>query len=255
MLKILVATKRAVDYAAKIRILPDGSGVDLSTVKMSLNPFCEIAVEEAIKIKEAGKASEVTVMTAGPKQSSDILRTALAMGADKGIHIQTEDSSSAFLLPLPIAKLIKALVLRDNYNLVILGKQAIDGDNSQTGPVLAGMLNWPQGTFLNKLVVNDNYLTAVREIDGGLQTLEFPYPAVLTCDLRLNTPRSISIPAIMKAKKKPIEVLAPSALGVSITSAYNTITTEPPAKRKAGVFVENVDQLIDKLKNEAKILE
>ena len=254
MLKILVATKRVVDYAAKIRILPDGSGVDLSTVKMSLNPFCEIAVEEAVRLKESKVASEVTVLTVGPKSATDILRTALAMGADKAIHVQVEERTDKDILPLTVARLLRALVLRDKYNLVLLGKQAIDGDNNQTGQLLAGMLDWPQGTFLSKLEVNDQIIRAIREIEGGLQTLEFPPPAVLTCDLRLNTPRFTSIPAIRSAKKKTIEEISAQSLGVSLTPEYRTTLVEPPAKRKAGIKVESVDELIDKLKNEAKVL-
>ena len=254
MLKILVAAKRVVDYAAKVRILSDKTGVDLSTVKMSMNPFCEIAVEEAVKIKEAGRASEVTVVTIGPKSATDILRTALAMGADKAIHVQFEERTDKDLLPLPIAKMLRALVLRDKYDLVVLGKQAIDGDNNQTGQILAGMLGWPQATFLSKLIVGEKSFTATREIDGGLQTLEFSPPAVVTCDLRLNTPRFTAIPAIMKAKKKNIEVLTPDSLGVKIISDYNTVSVESSSKRKAGVMVENVDQLLDKLRNEAKVI-
>ena len=254
MLKILVSAKRAVDYAAKIRVLQDGSGVDLSTVKMSMNPFCEIAVEEAVRLKESGKSSEITVVTVGPKAASDILRTALAMGADKAIHIQHEERTDKEVLPLAVARLLRALVLRDKYDLVLMGKQSIDGDNSQTGQILAGMLGWPQGTFLNKLSLSDSSIQAVKEIDGGLQTLTFRPPAVLTCDLRLNTPRTISVPAIMKAKKKTIEVLSPSALNVNMTPDYSVVTVEAPGKRKSGVMVENVDQLISKLRNEAKVL-
>ncbi|OMJ68822.1 hypothetical protein SteCoe_33616 [Stentor coeruleus] len=254
MLKVLVAAKRVVDYAAKIRLLPDNSGVDLSTVKMSMNPFCEIAVEEAVKLKEAGKVSEITVMTAGPKQATDVLRTALAMGADKAIHVQVDERTDTHLLPLSVARILRALVLRDKFNLVLLGKQSIDGDNNQTGQILAGLLGWPQATFLNQVTIDNGKIRAVREIDGGLQTLEFIPPAVLTCDLRLNTPRFTAIPAIMKAKKKPIEVLTPESFGINITPDYNTANVEAPAKRKSGIMVENVDQLISKLKNEAKVL-
>jgi len=254
MLKILVSAKRVVDYAAKIRVLADKSGVDLSTVKLSMNPFCEIAVEEAVRLKESGKASEVTVVTVGPKAASDILRTALAMGVDKAIHIQVEERADKDILPLPVARLLRALVNRDKYNLVLMGKQSIDGDNSQTGQLLSGMLNWPQGTCLNKLSIENDSILAVKEIEGGLQTIRFKYPAVLTCDLRLNTPRTISIPSIMKAKKKPIEVLSPDTLGVNMASDYGTVTVEAPGNRKAGVMVESVEQLLDKLRNEAKVL-
>lgn len=254
MLKILVATKRVADYAAKIRIQSDHSAVDLSTVKMSINPFCEIAIEQAIRLKEARMASEVTVMTAGPKIATDILRTGLAMGADKAIHVQVEERTDKDLLPLAVAKILRALILRDKYDLIILGKQAIDGDNNQTGQILAGMMGWPQGTFLNQLIFQDNMIQVIREIDGGLQTLEFPPPAVVTCDLRLNIPRFTAILAIVGAKKKTIETLTPKDLGVDITAEYKTVTVEAPGKRKAGVMVENVDQLLDKLKNEAKVL-
>jgi electron transfer flavoprotein beta subunit len=254
MLKILVAAKRVVDYTAKVRILADKSGVDLSSVKMSLNPFCEIAVEEAVRLKEAGHASEVSVVTVGPKNASDVLRTALAMGADKALHIVVEERTDKDVLPLAVARLLRALVRRDQFNLVLLGKQAIDGDNNQTGQLLAGMLGWPQGTFLNALAVEQARLKAVKEVDGGLQTLTFAPPAVLTCDLRLNTPRFTAIPAIMKAKKKNIETLSPKSLDVDITPEYNTIGVEGPAARKGGVMVESVEQLVDKLRNEAKVL-
>jgi electron transfer flavoprotein beta subunit len=254
MLKVLVGVKKVVDYAAKIRVLNDGSGVDLSTVKMSMNPFCAIALEEAVRLKEQGKVSEITVMTAGPKSAAEVLRTALAMGADKAIHVETEERPDKDLLSLPVAKILKCLVLRDDYKIVLLGKQSIDSDNNQTGQLLAGMLNWPQGTFLHKLQVVNNTITAIREIDGGLQTIEFSAPAVLTCDLRLNTPRLIAIPDIMRAKKKPLEVLKPSALNVNTAPAYNTVNVEAPAKRKSGIMIENVEQLLYKLKNEAKVI-
>lgn len=253
MLKVLVGAKRVIDAYAKVRLLPDNSAVDLTTVKMAMNPFCEIAVEEAVKLKESGKAAEITVVTVGPKQSSDVLRTALAMGADKAIHVHTEERIDKDILPLSIAQIFKALVERDNYNLVILGKQSIDTDSNQTGQLLAGILGWPQATFLYKLDVAQT-ITATREIDGGLQIVEFPPPAVLTCDLRLNTPRFTAIPAIMKAKKKPLETLTADKLGVDLTPGYRTLSVESPAKRKAGVMVESVDQLIDKLRNEAKVI-
>ncbi len=254
MLKILVGAKRVVDYAAKIRITPDSAGVDLATVKMSMNPFCEIAVEEAVRLKEAGKAAEVTVMTVGPKSATDVLRTALAMGADKAIHVQVEERTDKDVLPLTIARILKAIVLRDKFDLVMLGKQSIDGDNNQTGQILAGMLGWPQATFLNKLTIEGKQVTAVRDIDGGTQTLQFELPAVVTGDLRLNTPRFTAIPAIMKAKKKIIETITAAELGVSLMPEYKTVKVEPPAKRTAGIMVESVDQLIDKLRNEAKVI-
>ncbi|CAG9325898.1 unnamed protein product [Blepharisma stoltei] len=253
MLKVLVGAKRVIDAYAKVRLLPDNSGVDLSTVKMAMNPFCEIAVEEAVRLKEAGKASEVTVLTIGPKQASDVLRAALAMGADKAIHVHVEERIDRDILPLSIAQLFRALITRDNYNLVLLGKQSIDSDSNQVGQLLAGLLNWPQATFLNKLEIGQ-IIRATREIDGGLQTIEFPPPAVLTCDLRLNTPRFTAIPAIMKAKKKPLETLTPDKLGVDLTPGYQTLSVEPPDKRKAGIKVESVDQLLDKLRNEAKVI-
>jgi electron transfer flavoprotein beta subunit len=254
MLKILVSAKRAADYASKIRVLPDGSGVDHSTVKMSMNPFCEIAVEEAIRLKESGKASEVTVVTVGPKAASDVLRTALAMGADKAIHVQHEERTDKEVLPLAVARLLRALIQRDKYDLVFMGKQSIDSDNSQTGQILAGMLGWPQGTFLNKLSIDGTRIHAVKEIDGGLQSLSFDAPAVLTSDLRLNTPRTISIPAIMKAKKKIIENLTPAGLGVNMNPDYSIVTVEAPGKRKSGIMVDSVDLLLEKLRNEAKVL-
>jgi len=254
MLRALVGVKRAVDYAAKIRISPDQSGVDISSTKMSMNPFCELAVEEAVRLKEAGKVSEVTVMTAGNKQASDVLRTALAMGADKAVHVLVNERTDQELLPLSVAQMLKALIDRDQHDLVILGKQSIDGDNNQTGQLLAGMLNWPQATFLAKVEIENNLIKATREIDGGIQQVEMEAPAVLTCDLRINVPRFTPIPAIMKAKKKPLEELKPQDLGVDTTPGYSVVSVEAPSKRKAGVMLESVDELIDALKNKAKII-
>ena len=247
MLKVLVGVKRVVDYAAKVRVLSDGSGVDISNTKMSMNPFCEIAVEEAVKLKEAGVASEVTVLSAGPKQATDVLRTALAMGADKAIHVPVNERIDIKLLPLAVAQMLKFVVERDGYNFVILGKQAIDGDHNQTPQMLAGMLNWPQATYLYKLdAAADGQMKATREVDGGLQIVNFKAPAVVSCDLRLNTPRFTAIPAIMKAKKKPLETLKPEDMGVDTDPHFNTLSIVPPPERSAGQQVESVDELIDK---------
>ena len=254
MLRVLVPIKRVIDYAAKVRVSADNSCVDLNNVKMAMNPFCENAMEEAIRLKEAGHAKEVTAVTVGPKQATDILRTALAMGADKAIHVYTDMRHDTELLPLSVAKILKEIVLKYNFNFVVCGKLAIDDDCNQTGQMLAGLLNWPQATFLNKLEISNGIITATREVDGGLQVLELEAPAVITCDLRVNTPRFTSIPAIMKAKKKPIEELKPSDLGVDITPKYNTLSVHAPAKRKGGIMVNTVDELINKLKNEAKVI-
>jgi electron transfer flavoprotein beta subunit len=251
---VLVPIKRVIDYAAKVRVSPDNTCVDLSNVKMAMNPFCENAIEEAIRLKEAGHACEVTAVTVGPKQATDILRTALAMGADKAIHVHTDLRHDTELLPLSVAKILKEIVLKHSFNFVVCGKLAIDDDCNQTGQMLAGLLNWPQATFLNKLQISNGVCTATREVDGGLQVIEFEPPAVVTCDLRVNSPRFTAIPAIMKAKKKPIEELTPEALGVDIRAKYNTLSVNSPPKRKGGIMVSSVDELIEKLKNEAKII-
>ncbi|TWA88702.1 electron transfer flavoprotein beta subunit [Azospirillum brasilense] len=249
-MKILVPVKRVVDYNVKIRVKADGSGVETANVKMSMNPFDEIAVEEAVRLKEAGKATEVIVVTVGPTAAQETLRTALAMGADRGILVQTDAETQ----PLAVAKVLKALVEKEGPTLVILGKQAIDDDCNQTGQMLAALLGWPQGTFASKVVPGEGSLTVTREIDGGLETVQLTLPAVVTADLRLNEPRYASLPNIMKAKKKPIETLAPDALGVDVAPRLTTLKVAEPAKRKAGVKVADVAALVDKLKNEARAI-
>ncbi|MGR0189189.1 electron transfer flavoprotein subunit beta/FixA family protein, partial [Azospirillum aestuarii] len=232
----LVPVKRVVDYNVKIRVKADGSGVETANVKMSMNPFDEIAVEEAVRLKEAGKATEVIVVTVGPTAAQETLRTALAMGADRGILVQTDAETQ----PLAVAKVLKALVDKEGPTLVILGKQAIDDDCNQTGQMLAALLGWPQGTFASKVVPGEGSVTVTREIDGGLETVQLTLPAVVTADLRLNEPRYASLPNIMKAKKKPIETLAPDALGVDVAPRLTTLKVAEPAKRKAGVKVADV---------------
>ena len=249
-MKILVPVKRVVDYNVKIRVKPDGSGVDLANVKMSMNPFCEIAVEEAVRLQEAGKASEIVVVSVGPSQAQETIRTALAMGADRGILVQTDDDME----PLGIAKLLKAVIAEENPDLVILGKQAIDGDNNQTGQMLAALLGWPQGTFASALDFADDKLHVTREIDGGLQTVKLTTPAVVTTDLRLNEPRYASLPNIMKAKKKPIDEKTTADYGVDVAPRLEIVNVSEPPEREAGVKVETVGELVEKLKNEAGVL-
>nr|WP_114862159.1 electron transfer flavoprotein subunit beta/FixA family protein [Azospirillum brasilense] len=249
-MKVLVPVKRVVDYNVKIRVKADGSGVETANVKMSMNPFDEIAVEEAVRLKETGKATEVIVVTVGPTAAQETLRTGLAMGADRGILVQTDAETQ----PLAVAKVLKALVDKEGPTLVILGKQAIDDDCNQTGQMLAALLGWPQGTFASKVVPGEGSVTVTREIDGGLETVQLTLPAVVTADLRLNEPRYASLPNIMKAKKKPIETLAPDALGVDVAPRLTTLKVAEPAKRKAGVKVADVAALVDKLKNEARAI-
>ena len=249
-MKILVPVKRVVDYNVKIRVKPDGSGVDLANVKMSMNPFCEIAVEEAVRLQEAGKVSEIVVVSVGPSQAQETIRTALAMGADRGILVQTDDDME----PLGIAKLLKAVIAEENPDLVILGKQAIDGDNNQTGQMLAALLGWPQGTFASALDCADDKLQVTREIDGGLQTVKLTTPAVVTTDLRLNEPRYASLPNIMKAKKKPIDEKTTADYGVDVAPRLEIVNVSEPPEREAGVKVETVGELVEKLKNEAGVL-
>ena len=249
-MKILVPVKRVVDYNVKVRVKGDGTGVELANVKMSMNPFDEIAVEEALRLREAGTAVEVIVVSIGTAQSSETIRTALAMGADRGILVKTEQPPE----PLAVAKILKGVVDTEKPGLVILGKQAIDDDSNQTGQMLAGLLGWPQGTFASKLVINGDSLDVTREVDGGLQTLTLKTPAIITTDLRLNEPRYASLPNIMKAKKKPIDEKTPGDYAVDITPRLKVLsTTEPPA-RQAGVMVSSVAELVDKLKNEAGVL-
>ena len=249
-MKVLVPVKRVIDANVKVRVKSDQSGVELNNVKMAMNPFCEIAVEAAIRLKEAGTAEEVIVVSAGPTTSQETLRTGLAMGADRGILIEGDAS----LEPLAIAKILKAIVEREEPGLVIMGKQAVDGDNNQTGQMLAGLLGWPQATFVSKIKLADGSMEAVREVDGGLETVKTSLPAVVTVDLRLNEPRYASLPNIMKAKKKPLDVLAPGDLGVDASPRLTLLKVTEPASRKAGVKVGSVDELVDKLKNEAKVI-
>ena len=249
-MKILVPVKRVVDYNVKIRVKADGSGVELANVKMSMNPFDEIAVEEALRLKEAGKADEVVVVSIGPAQAAETIRTALAMGADRGILIKTD----ATVEPLAVAKLLKAVIAGENPGLVVLGKQAIDDDSNATGQMLAALLGWGQGTFASKVDVSDGHVAVTREVDGGLQTVTLTLPAIVTTDLRLNEPRYASLPNIMKAKKKPIDEKTVEDFGVDITPRLNVLKTAEPAGRKAGVKVGSVTELVDKLKNEAGVL-
>ena len=250
-MKLLIAIKRVVDYNVKIRIKADHSGVDTTNLKMSMNPFDEIAVEEGVRWKEAGKADEVVVVSIGPQGAQDTLRTALAMGADRAILVQTD----AEVEPLGVAKILKAVALQEEPDVMILGKQAIDDDSNQTGQALAALLGWPQGTYVSEAAPDgEGRVTVVREIDGGLETLSLSTPCVLTTDLRLNEPRYASLPNIMKAKKKPLEVLTPDALGVSTASTVKTLKVEAPAARSAGIKVKSVVELVEKLKNEAKVI-
>ena len=249
-MKIVVAIKRVVDFNVKIRVKADGSGVDLANVKMSMNPFDEIAVEAAIRMKEAGQADEVIVVSIGPSQAQETVRTALAMGADRGILIQVEN----VVEPLAVAKLLKAVVAEEGPMLVIVGKQAIDDDANQTGQMLAALLGWPQGTFASALELDGTTLRVTREVDGGLQTLDLALPAIVTTDLRLNTPRYASLPNIMKAKNKPIATKTAADYGVDVAPRLNVLKTEAPAGRKGGVRVKDVADLIDKLKTEAGVL-
>jgi len=249
-MKVLVPVKRVVDFNVKIRVKSDGSGVDLANVKMSMNPFDEIAVEEAVRIKERGEASEVVAVSIGPVKAQDTLRTALAMGADRAILVKTD----AVVEPLAVAKLLKRVVEDEGADLVIMGKQAIDDDCNQSGQMLAGLLGWPQGTFASKIELADGKVRVVREIDGGLETLLLSRPAVITTDLRLNEPRYASLPNIMKAKKKPIDETTPEALGVDIAPRLKVLEVAEPKVREAGIKVDSVAVLIDKLKNEAGVL-
>ncbi|MEW9309895.1 electron transfer flavoprotein subunit beta/FixA family protein [Labrys neptuniae] len=249
-MKVLVPVKRVVDYNVKIRVKADGSGVDLNNVKMSMNPFDEIGVEEALRLKEAGKASEVVVVSIGPAQAAETLRSGLAMGADRGILVKTD----ATVEPLAVAKLLKAVIGNENPGLVILGKQAIDDDMNATGQMLAALLGWPQGTFASKLEVGGDKIDVVREVDGGLQTVALNLPAIITTDLRLNEPRYASLPNIMKAKKKPIDETSPEALGVEIAPRLTVVKTVEPPARQAGKKVASVAELVDKLKNEAGVI-
>jgi electron transfer flavoprotein beta subunit len=249
-MKILVPVKRVVDYNVKIRVKPDGSGVELANVKMSMNPFDEISVEEALRLKEAGKAEEVVIVSIGPAKAEETIRTALAMGADRGILIETEETVE----PLAVAKLLKGVVEAEAPGLVIVGKQAIDDDSNQTGQMLAALLGWGQATFASKLELSADKATVTREVDGGLQTIDVKLPAIVTTDLRLNEPRYASLPNIMKAKKKPLDKKAPADFGVDVAPRLKVLKTEEPGGRKAGIKVKSVAELVDKLKNEAGVL-
>jgi len=249
-MKILVPVKRVIDFNVKVRVKPDGSGVELANVKMSMNPFDEIAVEEALRLKEQGKASEVVCVSIGPAQAAETIRTALAMGADRGILVKTDASVE----PLAVAKILKAVVSEEKPDLVILGKQAIDDDSNQTGQMLAALLGWPQGTFASKVVIEEAEILVTREVDGGLQTVKLATPAIVTTDLRLNEPRYASLPNIMKAKKKPIADKTPQAYGVDISPRLQVMKTVEPPGRKAGAKVGSVVELVAKLKDEAGVL-
>ena len=249
-MKILVPVKRVVDYNVKIRVKQDNTGVDLANVKMSMNPFDEIAVEEALRIKEAGKAEEVVAVSIGVPQAQETIRTALAMGADRGILVKTETAPE----PLAVAKILKAIVEAEQPQIVLLGKQAIDDDCNQTGQMLGALLGWPQGTFASKVTVESDKVEVMREVDGGLETVSLNLPAIITTDLRLNEPRYASLPNIMKAKKKPIDEKTPADYGVDIAPRLEVLKVEAPAGRKAGVKVGSVAELVDKLKNEAGVL-
>ena len=249
-MKILVPLKRVVDYNVKVRPLPDNTNVDLNNVKMSVNPFCEIALEEAVRIKEAGNAEEVIAVTVGRSESQEQLRTALALGADRAILVETE----SLLEPLAIAKVISKVVEEENPDLIILGKQAIDGDNNQTGQMLGALLDYPQATNASEVILDDSSVTVTREIDGGLQTLKLNKPAIVTTDLRLNEPRYASLPNIMKAKKKELTIKNISELEVDAEPRTELLSVELPPSRDAGIIVESVDELVDKLKNEAKVI-
>ena len=249
-MKVIVPVKRVLDFNVKVRVKPDRSGVDLANVKMSMNPFDEIAVEEAVKLKENGIATEVIAVSCGVAACQETLRTAMAIGADRGILVETD----ADLQPLAVAKLLKALVEKEQPTLVVMGKQAIDDDANQTGQMLAQLLGWPQATFASKVEVGDGKATVTREVDGGLETIEIKLPAVVTTDLRLNQPRYVTLPNIMKAKKKPLETIAPATLGVDCSPRLTVLKVAEPPKRAAGIRVADVTQLIDKLKNEARVL-
>jgi electron transfer flavoprotein beta subunit len=249
-MKVLVPVKRVVDYNVKVRVKSDGSGVDIANVKMSMNPFDEIALEEAMRLKEAGKVTEVVAVSCGVTQCQETLRTAMAIGADRGTLVETGSD----IEPLGVAKVLQALAAKEQPQLIILGKQAIDDDCNQTGQMLAALLGWPQATFASKVVLEDGKVTVTREVDGGLETVSLTLPAIITTDLRLNEPRYVTLPNIMKAKKKPLEVVKPEDLGVNVTPRLKTLKVVEPAKRSAGIKVPDVATLVAKLKNEAKVI-
>jgi electron transfer flavoprotein beta subunit len=249
-MKVLVTVKRVIDPYVKVRVKSDGSGVETANIKMTMNPFCEIAVEQAVRMKEAGVVSEIVVLSIGPTQAQETLRTAMAMGADRGILVEAPGE----VQPLAVAKLAKAVIDKEQPKLVITGKQAIDDDSNQTGQMISALLGWPQATFISNIAINGDNADVTREIDGGLEKLTIKLPAVVTSDLRLNEPRYVTLPNIMKAKKKPLEILKPEALGVDITPRLKVLKVEEPAKRSAGVKVADVKELIAKLKNEARVI-
>jgi electron transfer flavoprotein beta subunit len=249
-MKVLVPVKRVVDYNVKVRVKPDGSGVDLANVKMSMNPFCEIAVEEAVRLKEKGVATEIIAVSCGVAQCAETLRSAMAIGADRGVLVETD----AELQPLAVAKLLKAIVAKESPQLVILGKQAIDDDANQTGQMLAALLGWSQATFASKVEIAGEFANVTREVDGGLETVQVKLPAIITTDLRLNEPRYATLPNIMKAKKKQLDTFKPDELGVDVVPRLKTLKVEEPPKRKGGVKVADVKELVAKLKNEAKVI-
>ena len=249
-MKVVVPVKRVIDANIKVRVKGDRSGVELNNVKMAMNPFCEIAVEESIRMKESGAAEEIVVVAAGPQQSQETIRTALAMGADRGILIQTDVP----LEPLAVSKLLKSVIEREEPGLVMMGKQAVDNDNNQTGQMLSAMLNWSLGTFVSKIEIKDDSFEVVREVDGGLETVSLSKPSVITVDLRLNEPRYASLPNIMKARRKPIETLTPDELGVDVTPRVEVVEVNEPPNRQAGIKVSSAAELIEKLRDEAKVL-
>jgi len=249
-MKILVPVKRVIDANIRVRVKADNTGVETANVKMAMNPFCEIAVEEALRLKEAGHAEEVIIVSAGPEKAAETIRTGLAMGADRGVHVQTDDR----LEPLCIAKIIKAVSDKEGCDLVVLGKQSIDDDNNQTGQMLAALMERPLGSFISKIEKNDNGFAITREIDAGLEDLQISSPAVVTADLRLNEPRYASLPNIMKAKKKPIDAMSPADLGVEVSNRLTVVKVDEPPEREAGVMVSGAAELVEKLKNDAKVI-
>lgn len=249
-MKALVAVKRVVDYNVKVRVKADKTGIDLTNVKMSINPFCEIAVEEAVRLKEKGVVTEIVVVSVGPTAAQEQIRSAMALGADRGILVQTDDAVG----PLAVAKILKAIADQEQPQVILLGKQAIDDDNNQTGQMLAALMGVGQGTFASKVTVNGTTLQVEREVDGGAQVVDLALPAIVTTDLRLNEPRYAALPNIMKARKKPLDTKTPADFGVNTASTVKTLKVEPPAERKAGIKVKSVDELIEKLKNEAKVI-
>jgi len=253
-MRAVVAVKRVVDYAVKVRVLADKTAVDTATVKMSMNPFCEIAVEEGIRLKEKGHVKELVVVSCGPDKTQETLRQALAMGADRAIHIKTSMRTDQEMQPLAVAKLLAKIAEKETPDLFLLGKQAIDGDNNQTGAMLAGLMEWPQACAASKVDIDDKFVQVAREVDAGIQEVRMPMPAVITVDLRLNEPRYAKLPNLMKAKKKPLEVLDAADMGVDVTPRLQVLKVEDPPKREGGKKVDSVDDLLDKLKNEAKVL-